>query len=294
MPTDAETRAVSPRRKRAGWTMLALAVVTVAVVTHGANREAADARRGVELVDGPQRAADSTTLKIASFNIHHGVGRDGRYDLKRVADTIEGFDIVALNEVAQSFVANQAELLAKQLEMGWLYAPSERRWWHDHWGNAVLSKFDVARWQSTPLDCTRGKGFRCYVEVEIPWRDRTLHLLAVHIDRQHDREAQLHAVIERFLALPEPAVLLGDLNTRDDPKLKELLEHPSVIDPIARSSEDRPHIDWILARGLVPIAGGFRDIGASDHPCIWAELELPEATALAGGDDPAHQAENLE
>jgi endonuclease/exonuclease/phosphatase family metal-dependent hydrolase len=275
------SRTISESRRR--WIWVAAAVIATAVIVHGADRQPSAARRGTKLANSPQRTATTSSLRIASFNIHHGVGRDGRYDLERVARTLHGFDIIALNEVAQGFVGNQAEKLATQLELGWLYAPSERRWWHDHWGNAVLSRFDVRRWRSTPLPGTRSKGYRCYVEVEIPWQDRTLTLLAVHIDRRHDREAQLKEVIERFLALPEPAVLLGDMNTRDDPHLQQLLAVESVLDPLAQKSDHHPRNDWILVRGAHPVGGGIRDIGASDHSCIWAEIELPSKAVLAGG-----------
>jgi len=38
-------------------------------------------------------------VKLVTYNIQYGLGRDGRYDLARIAATVEGADIVALQEV---------------------------------------------------------------------------------------------------------------------------------------------------------------------------------------------------
>jgi endonuclease/exonuclease/phosphatase family metal-dependent hydrolase len=86
-------------------------------------------------------------------------------------------------------------------------------------------------------------------------------------------------VIARFLALPEPAVLLGDLNSdANDPLIRGLLSTPGVCDAVGpKPGPNRAErIDWIIARGLRPVDAGIRDNGASDHPLVWAELELPQ------------------
>ncbi len=78
-------------------------------------------------------------------------------------------------------------------------------------------------------------------------------------------------------ALDDPAVMVGDLNTRrDDPAMKTALATPGVVDPVGEvlSPEESDTIDWILVRGLRGVDAGIRDSGASDHPLIWAELEV--------------------
>ena len=42
-------------------------------------------------------------MKLASYNIHFGLGMDGRYDLPRIADAVRGADIIALQEVERFF-----------------------------------------------------------------------------------------------------------------------------------------------------------------------------------------------
>lgn len=45
-------------------------------------------------------------MKFASYNVQYGVGRDGRYDLQRLARELEGADVIALQEVTRGFVRN--------------------------------------------------------------------------------------------------------------------------------------------------------------------------------------------
>lgn len=45
-------------------------------------------------------------MKIVSYNVQFGVGRDGKLDCKRIADEIRGADIIALQEVTRQFFQN--------------------------------------------------------------------------------------------------------------------------------------------------------------------------------------------
>jgi endonuclease/exonuclease/phosphatase family metal-dependent hydrolase len=97
-----------------------------------------------------------------------------------------------------------------------------------------------------------------------------------------DRAAQLASVIEAFLALPAPAIMMGDLNTlADDPQMARLLArddvHDAVAEALGRQAPQR--IDWILTRGLRGVASGVERNEASDHPLVWAELELIETSS---------------
>ncbi len=222
------------------------------------------------------------TLRIATFNIHGGEGRDGGFDLGRTADALRGFDLVGLNEVHGRYAwetADQAEWLARELRTAWLFAPTEERWWHYQFGNGVLSKLPVSFWQRIPLRSHHGRSFRNVVLASAELRGRTLHVVVTHLDRSdpRDRQEQWQAVAGLFLSLAEPAVLMGDMNTEEnEPPLAQLLAAPGVHDPLREFlGEAAPRrIDWILTRGLRTVDAGIRDDGASDHPCVWAEVSL--------------------
>lgn len=93
---------------------------------------------------------------------------------------------------------------------------------------------------------------------------------------------QLRTVSELFLALAEPAVLMGDMNsTADDPQIIALKNGEGVVDAVGMhdSSASAGRIDWIFTRGLHSVDAGVEDHGASDHPLVWAELEVPVGVA---------------
>ena len=232
------------------------------------------------------------TIRVGTFNIHGGKGRDGRRDLGRVAAGLRDFDFVALNEVLGPTLfegLDQAEQLGRELGVQWLFAPADQRWCSGPSGNALLTRLPVAFWQRLPLPRQFDRSFRnmLLLGLECPTKDGnrcTVRLLLTHVNRRYDaeREAQLGAVIALYLSLAEPAILLGDLNSdADDPQMRRLLQTPGVVDVVGENlgASDVPgRIDWIIARGLRCASAGTRDDGTSDHPLVWAVLELPAAT----------------
>jgi endonuclease/exonuclease/phosphatase family metal-dependent hydrolase len=47
-------------------------------------------------------------MKIVTYNIQFGLGKDARFDLQRVADEVSDADIIALQEVERVFTPNSA------------------------------------------------------------------------------------------------------------------------------------------------------------------------------------------
>lgn len=233
-----------------------------------------------------QSSGANTRIRLGTFNIHGGKGLDNRRDLQRIAAEIADLDFVGLNEVEGPFgleEQNQAEELAARLNLSWLFAPAERRWWHYDFGNGALTSLPITAWQRIPLPRAHGKGFRNLVLLRSEFGGRPLNLLVTHIDRSDDRErsAQLRFVADIFLSLAEPAVLMGDMNSDDQhPELRRLLDTPGVVDPlVAIHGDDFPrHIDWIFLRGLTPRDAGLNEAGPSDHPAVWTEVELTPAS----------------
>lgn len=228
-----------------------------------------------------EREEYKKSFRIGTFNIHGCKGLDGRRDVDRVAACLRGLDVVALNEVRGPRLwekTDQAARLAERQGMAWLFAPSQRNWHCVELGNGLVSVLPVASWQRTPLDRRSGRGYRNAVHAEVQHRGRTVHVLLTHIARSdvEERQQQLAAVITMYLALPEPAVLLGDLNSHaDDPQLACLLALPGVGDPVGEKlGEKAPRrIDWIITRGLRMLDAGLLENDASDHPLVWAEVE---------------------
>jgi endonuclease/exonuclease/phosphatase family metal-dependent hydrolase len=229
------------------------------------------------------------TIRVGTFNIHGGTGTDGRRDLDRVAECLRDIDFAALNEVhgwSALSGSDQAELLGRRLGMQWLFASANQQWYYREFGNGFVTRLPVSYWERIPLPRQFDRSYRNMILVALECRPAgrapiPIRLLITHINRRYDaeRQVQLRAVIAQYLALPQPALLLGDLNSdAHDPQMQRLLGTPGVCDAVDEKlgTKTAAQIDWIIARGLRPVDAGIRDNGASDHPLVWAELELPQ------------------
>src|ERR1700733_13361623 len=152
-PAAPMTRASGARRRGAFLAIAALLILGLFYV--GNRRVPTGGASGAQFSQPwPAGLLEPQTLRVATYNIDGGVGIDGRYDLHRIADAIRGYDLIGLNEVHGSLFGppqNQAEELGTELGLPWLYAPAERRWFHDSFGNAVISMVPVPRWLRLPL-----------------------------------------------------------------------------------------------------------------------------------------------
>lgn len=68
-------------------------------------------------------------MKLITYNIQYSLGRDGRYDLARIADAVRGADVIALQEVERfwrrSSMIDQAAELGRHLpDYYWVYGPA--------------------------------------------------------------------------------------------------------------------------------------------------------------------------
>lgn len=151
-------------------------------------------------------------LVVATFNIHHGEGRDGVVDLGRTADTISslGADLVALQEldreVSRSGRVDQALELASLTGMEVRFFPAlmvER----GEYGLALAAKGDF---QASVEPLPRLAEER---RIAIVARYRGVSIIATHL-ATGGRARQLQTEFVATLAgrLDPPVVILGDLN----------------------------------------------------------------------------------
>lgn len=267
--------------------MIALTVFTaVAILYAGQRKRPTGGAEGFSLLGSDGNLEPKTRFRVGTYNIHGGVGQDGVKDIRRAAEFLRECDVVGLNEVCGPSLFDsrgQAEAIAANIGLPWLFAPTERRWWRDAFGNAVLTSLPVTHWQRIPISGPAAHSNRNMVLVKTMWQQRSVSVLVTHIERE-DREAQLRTVIQKFLSLPEPCILLGDLNSHgDDPQIQSLLSNPNVVDAIhvALGKDDLERIDWIFVRGMKPTGGGMRSKGVSDHPFFWADLEFDPPSNLS-------------
>jgi endonuclease/exonuclease/phosphatase family metal-dependent hydrolase len=225
--------------------------------------------------------SSDAVLRVAAYNIAGGVGKaDDRLDLDRTAAALKGFDLIGLEEVHGSLTGpDQAQILGEKLDHAWLFAPVESQWWHEAFGDGILTNLSVTHWQRIPLANDIADSNRELLWTELEFNGRPINVLITHLERHADREAELKTAISLFESLQSPVILMGDLNTgKDDPQMVELRKRPDVNDPIYGALDEKYHdsVDWILLRGLKSAHAGFTDNGASDHPLVWADLQFSD------------------
>ncbi len=290
MSNAISTVVAAPRTRSRFRRLTAIATAAiVAFVAIGSIRQPSGPANGISLTPCDKHVEGASTpemtshrFRLATFNIHGGKGRDGHVDLSRTASCLQRFDIVGLNEVHGAWLLpspDQAHQLADDLDRDFLFAPTERRWWHYDFGNAVLSSMPTQSWRRVPLPHCDAKSYRNFIELTFDVHSHPVHVIVTHLERgaRADRTAQWHEATTRFLELSKPAVLMGDMNmTPDEPLMRELLADGEIIDALSNLPAGRPEdrIDWILVRGLKCLDRGSIDIGASDHPCYWVECEV--------------------
>ena len=244
------------------------------------------------------------TVRLATFNIHHAEGEDGKLDLDRVADVVRGADIIAFQEVdvrfrARSQFVDQAEALGKRL--GGHFAFGGNLIDGDgQYGVALVTRFPILAQQNHPLPRSPGREKaepRGLLAVTLDVEGRPLRVYVTHLahDSPADRTLQVARVRATVAAEPGPFVVMGDFNLRPDSAdyaalLAPTRSKPLLVDAwakigqgdgftIGHTEKTRGRIDYVLvspdlAAGLIETRVD-QTTRASDHQPVFAALRLP-------------------
>ena len=237
-------------------------------------------------------------MRVLSYNIHHGVGADGRLDLERTARAIarSGPELVGLQEVdrhysARSGFVDQAAWLGERLGMHVAFGPAldrsppspgaPRR----QYGNAVLAGPEIMGWRNLLLPRPEGGEQRALLEALVIVDGRQLRFLTTHLQNGSatERLAQVAAIRDVLAGLPPPVVLVGDLNAQ--PGAAEVRRLTAVLDDAwvtagrgrgatYHAAAPTRRIDYVLTTpDLVATAARVPASRASDHRPVQADLE---------------------
>ncbi|GAB6067286.1 endonuclease/exonuclease/phosphatase family protein [Methylothermus subterraneus] len=247
-------------------------------------------------------------LKLASFNIQTGI-RTRHYEdyllkswqhlwpcdkrlvnLERIAEFLQPFDIVGLQEVdgggARSHYVIQTEYLARRAGFPYWHNQINRRIGHlALHSNGFLSRLPPDQIDETPLPGLPGRGA---IWVRFGQGRQSLLLCVLHLALSpRARRRQLDFVAER-LAGYAYAIVMGDLNCgANAPELRRFLTRTGLIDPIPQartfpSWRPKRKLDHILVSPNLKVSRmQVYDFVCSDHLPIGVEIALPEAGLLA-------------
>ena len=239
---------------------------------------------------GTRAAASPDTIRVLTYNIHHGEGMDDSLDLERIAALIREVDpdLVALQEVdsvtARTNSVNQAAELGRLTGMNPVFG-SFMPYDGGAYGMAILSRWPIV--ESTNIRLPDGEEPRTGLTVTVasPESERRLRFVGIHFYRtEEERLAQVKSLED---AVGEPAVPMiwaGDFNSTPE---SEVMQYLATNWTILEKGEDRltfssyepeREIDFVLVRPN----SSFSLLGqrvldepvASDHRPVVVDLVL--------------------
>ena len=184
-----------------------------------------------EDADAPQ------TLRILTYNIHHGAGMDGVLDLERIARVINALDpdIVALQEVdsnvARTNGVDQAGVLAELTGMRAVFGDF-MEYQGGRYGMALLSGLPVVETVNHRLPDGEEPRTAVAARLGLPDSDDEIVVVGIHFYRSEvERLAQAQRVLEIYEGDTVPVILAGDFNsTLASPVMSLVTQHWVIPD----------------------------------------------------------------
>lgn len=229
-----------------------------------------------------------TRVRVATYNVHSGVGVDRRFRPERIAGVIDelGADIVALQEVLSPVGGFDVHGHLREASGLHLVTMATMQLAGGTFGNALLSRWPILDLVEHGLTVGNREP-RGAIDATIGRDARELRVIATHLGlRGAERSEQLSRLLDLVTASTDvPTVLAGDFNmTRG--RARELRAHAAHLgkhDALATFPSIAPvlPLDRIFAlhgASIIDVAvhRSRRARVASDHLPLVATIELPD------------------
>lgn len=239
-------------------------------------------------------------MKVMSFNIHYGKGKDGQKDLHRIASIIskEGADLIGIQEadkyLLRSGFTYQLKKLASLTGFHYCYTPNIKLL-IGGFGNGVLSKFPII--SNHNISLYSSKEPRGALVAMIDTGSHKIKFINTHLGLVDDeRVDQTNKILENINP-EEPTILVGDFNSTPERADVQNILNNGLDDLYLNCKErgllasdesslkgytfayksDVPNvrIDYIFATPKIKVSS-FKVINtsASDHLPVLAEVEV--------------------
>ena len=217
-------------------------------------------------------------MRVATFNVHHCQGLDGRVDIARIAGVMSetGAELIALQELdrhlPRSGLVDQPAALESATGMSIFFHPTLTRTRGDY-GIAIAARAPVeASFEPLPQiadEEPRGLLATTY---------RGISVIATHLSRDRKASAaQIAALAATAAGMTPPVLMLGDLNAEVAAlgPLEDAGLVPCAGVPTMPARRPRRQIDHVLAGPGLALSGGWSiPTDASDHRPLVADVEL--------------------
>lgn len=235
-------------------------------------------------------------VRVMTFNVHHGAGSDGKFDLERIARIVGDTrpDVVALQEVdvkTRRVGVDMAEHLARLTGMQARFGKA-MPYQGGEYGQLILSRWPILEFETLKLPGPSAGSAEPRIAVIATFAAAegrpAFRVVGTHLHHlgEGPRLKQAEAIAARLLmdgpdALP--TVLLGDLNAASGSSVVKLLSERWVSatpdDALTHpATQPTVKIDWVLFDKAHPWrvveAKVLDEPTASDHRPVVAELEL--------------------
>jgi endonuclease/exonuclease/phosphatase family metal-dependent hydrolase len=237
-------------------------------------------------------------LTLVSYNIHSGIGTDGRFDLHRICEVLQEIDadVIALQEVGdfrgRTSREDQPELLADLLGMHMAFGPNVVRQGR-RYGNAILTRLRILQSKNYDLSVPRREprgALRCDLDLG---GGKPLHVFCLHLglsigERRTQEELLLSSDILRDAVRRDPVVVCGDFNywgNKPVPSLVRRAIHDAALE-LRAPARTYPSRVPLLRLDRIYVDTGVRPLAirphrsplatvASDHLPLVMRLEAP-------------------
>jgi len=188
-------------------------------------------------------------MRVMTYNIQYGKGRDGRYDIGRIAETMAGADIIGLQEVEayweRSGDLHQVEAIAERLRSyywvygatvdihkGWVDADGRAHNRRRQFGNAILSRWPILATRTflfpgklSPVNAHSIQRGITEATIETPLGH--VRVYSTHFSHLADEERIAHA--QFALDLHRRAQADGPVSSGDHPDISWLENPPPAV-----------------------------------------------------------------
>lgn len=225
-------------------------------------------------------------MKVMTYNIHHGEGVDGKFDLQRIARLIldNKADLVALQEVdlktkrtGRHDIASELGALTGMTNVFGANIDLEG----GHYGNAILSRYPITAVTNHHLPQISPSEQRGLLQASIRLPSGNLTFCSVHLDHRRpeaDRLASVARIHQILGGVDGPQLVAGDFNARPESQTYQNMAAGNIYEDSWKvlnigdgltipSQSPKSRIDYIWQRGghFIPVTGKVIASEASDH-----------------------------
>lgn len=247
---------------------------------------------GVSACKPPDNNDQTTvTLRVLTYNIHHGAGESGEIDLERIAAVIRSVDpdVVTLQEVDQGTERASGVMQAEKLgELTGLdaYFSESLPYGGGSYGNAILTRLPVNGFRRHFLPNAEDHEPRSAGILAVEANGVPIRFVSTHFNhRSAELRLEQARELRRLLGTGNGATIVaGDLNATPESAVLESLQTWLAMafaenpEPTSPARNPKAKIDYVLmdrkSAWTVLETRVLEESEASDHRAVLAVLEL--------------------